>query len=437
MKHAIILLVLIVGPVWASLPEFFASSASTMGIGGQCNFEVTDAANAFYCPAILSFEDGNSINANTLTVSQQFKKINNVVTTNPLNDPTSSTTYGNYDLNDEDAHFSALHLSMKFFKSKGSKLSASVFTPVDKFVQADTGDFYAPEYVMYKSRYKRMQFFANLGFRYSDSITFSVGILGGLQSSGQTNIVASDSGASQPSAGSMSFNATPSLAPTMSFAYKWSDQNLSYLSYHSEMKSNIEHFADGFTPIGSSSVKYNWKMNSLLYYDPAVVRMGHQFKLNQHRLLATAEYQNWQNYETPKLHIKNQGGILISSLDYENIEVKNIVIPKLGYQLIKDKYEVQLGLSYRPTPIVKDHSKAGNSLDSNKYILSLAYLKPVELLGQKIKLATAVQGHFLETVRVNKGPNMEDGNSGSKIGSGGHEIGGQVFVLSFGISWVL
>lgn len=421
----------------ASLPEYFGGSVSTLGLSNQCNFNSEDPANTYYCPALLAKSQGNAFSFNTISVHQAFTPIEDVVVANPLNDPTASTEYGDVDINDSDSHFVGLHLSMLLLPKWQAKLSASIFSPTDKFIDAGTGDFYLPEYVMYKSRYKRTQFFAAISLPFNEKLYYSVGLLGGLQSSGHTNIVASESGSTEPSSGSMKFNASPSLAPTFSLYYEFNNHHASYLSYHSEMQSNFEHIADGYTPIGSSSVKYDWKLSSMMFYDPATFRLGHQYHIDRHAFIGTVEYQLWKNYETPKMNIKNQGGVLISSRDYEDVSMNNIFIYKLGYQLQNEKSMWQIGYAFRPTPLEKDHSEAGNSLDSNEHIVSSSYERAVNFLDQKFNLALGLQLHQLETVKVDKSSGIENGDAGRKIGDGGYEIGGQVFVLSLGLSWVL
>lgn len=408
-----------------------------MGLSNQSNFNYDDPTNFYFCPAMAAMGDGNSIGLSSLTVHQNFKPIDNVVVNNDLNNPTTSTKKGDVDVNDEDANFFALHAGFKLFKKASTTLTLSLYGPMDKFIEADTGDFYEPEYVMYKSRYKRMSFFSSMAHKLNENFALSLGIISGMQSSGRTNLVAYDSGSDEPSSGSVVFNATPSIAPMVSVLYKLNESNAAYLAYQSEMKSNFEHSADGFTPIGSSSVKYDWTLSSMLFYDPAILRLGYQYKISAHSLYGTVERQFWGNYETPKLKIKNEGGVLVSSKDYEEIDVEDITIYKIGYQWQGDSSSWQIGYALRPTPIKKDYAEAGNSIDSDAQILSLGHIHRLRFFEQDFNLAAGLQMHKLDSFSVDKSSGMENGDTGSKIGDGGYEVGGEVYVLSLGISWKL
>jgi hypothetical protein len=433
-----ILLFLFCQQAQASLPEFFAGAASTMAIGNQSNGDAEDAANNFFVPALLAGSDKTAYSFNLYSLGTNFNTINNIVVGNELNSASSTPTYGDIDPNGQTSNFMTFHGALKLFKQGHGKLLFSVYAPVDKMIEANTGDAWAPEYVMYTSRFQRTMIHGHFANQWSSSLYYSIGFTSGLQSSGETYVVARETGTPyEPSSGKIQFNATPSLAPVISVLKKWNDNQASYLTYQAEMKSNFENNATGFTPIGASSLKYDWDFKAMLFYDPAIIRVGHWYHQKNWKYYATVEFQQWENYQTPKLEMVNNGGILTGSTDYEKMELDNIFIPKIGASYDFGGQSISFGYFSRPTPLKNNLDLAGNSLDSNTQVVSLGYHTPLKLMGNQFNFSFGTQFHQLEERKINKTSNMEDGNSGLKVGAPGYKVGGSVFVVSFGLNWVL
>ena len=226
----------------------------------------------------------------------------------------------------------------------------------------------------------------------------------------------------------MQFNAEPSAAFNFSLS-KESKWGLSYFSYQDQMKSKFENTARGFTPVGAT-LNYNWDLSSVLFYDPVIIRLGHKYK----NFIATLEYQDWSGYETPILQMEaGSSSTLISSQLEENFSTDSILIPKIGYMYKGFSF----GASYKPSPLKLKAGSSGNSVDTSFYSTSVGYKRSFTLFEQDIMFKSGFTYHFLETQTVSKDPLRENGTVGNKIGAPNYEIGGDVYALSIGLSWVL
>jgi hypothetical protein len=168
----------------------------------------------------------------------------------------------------------------------------------------------------------------------------------------------------------------------------------------------------------------------LLFYDPQVIRLGHNYK----KFTFTLEYQNWDGYEAPTLKLKaNNNSTLISSLNNKNFETRSVFIPRLSYQLS----DFSFGAFYRPSPLKLKKGASGNSVDSDIASISLGYRIKLALLGQDFHFDTSFMAQHLMTQEVTKSENRENGEAGQKIGASNYEVGGEIYALSIGLSWVI
>lgn len=413
---------------FANISEFFGASATTMGIANQSNFNPDDPANNIYNASILANSEDNSFSFNQYAIDTNFKSIDDIIVTSPINSGETTDQSGSVDTNYNNQYLNSMHGSFKIFKALKAKLNISFIIPMEKVVEANTGDPYRPEYVMYRARFTRLISY----FTYAQQLqkfSYSIGVMTGIQSNGETYVVARDSGSSNPTSGKMQFNAKPSTALNFSISkdHSWGK---TYFSFQDEMKSNLKNTASGYTPIGASSLKYSWDLSTMLYYDPRVIRMG----LYKKNLIISVEYQDWSGYETPILNMKSNGGILISSEGVENFKTRNIIIPKIAYTLS----DFSVGLSYRQSPLDLIDGASGNSVDVDTTIISFGHNYKFNALEQDFNFSTAFQYHDLKTTKITKDQNRENGDaSGNKIGFPEYKAGGSIYALSFGLNWVI
>lgn len=430
----LILLFLLSFSAHASLPELFGSSAGSVAIGNQAEKE--SAANNYYAGAILGYSKSTQFSFNTFYIDTQFTPVKNVVTKNETNSVNQSES-GKVEVNPTPTLMFGAHLSTPLFAAEGPKFNLSIFAPFDRLIEADTGDPYQPSYAMYSNRFIR----PNLSFGVAQSFDrwgFSLGAITGLQSGGETYLVTRTTNRN-PSLGKVSYNAKPTVGATASVSYK-TDKALHYFAFQQEMKSKMEMRGTGETEIASNaSFPFDFKIRSLLFYDPMTFRLGTQYYQDSTNYFLSVEYQKWSSYESSQLKLKKQGGTINGSDNYERLKLRDIVIPKIGFdKRMSEIWSLKAGYFYRQTPLkTKALKHAGNTIDPDKHVTSIGTGYNFLAYGKTINLDVAYQAHFLRNQKITKTPNREDGDpSQAKIGGPGYRIGGMIHVLSAGISWM-
>ena len=414
---------------FANIAEHFGASSESIALAGQATFDSSDPANNFYAAALLADDERTTYSYSEIAMQTDFKEIDNIVTTSPINSAETSDIFGDINTSEPAKFFRSFHGSFKLFKALQAKFNISFILPSESFIEIQTGDPYRPEYVMY-SRFNR-----TVGYlTYAQKLkyfNFSVGIMTGIQSNGETFIIAQQTGSTTtpPSSGKMQFNAKPITAVNFSFSKTWKN-SISYFSFQDEMKSKLENEATGITPIGAGALPYAWDLSSMLFYDPKIFRFGHKYK----NLITTLEYQDWSGYETPVLKLKaSNSSALSSSRLVENFDTRSIFIPKIAY--IHNAFS--FGASYRPSPLKLKSGASGNSVDTDSFIATVGYKKIFNFLAQDFTFKSGFSYHQLKTQTVKKDPNRENGTIGNKIGYPEYDIGGNVYALSIGLSWVI
>lgn len=422
----------------ASVADMFGASTQSLGLAGQASGHLMDASNNYYNPAMIALTDKSAFSFNSFIVGHSFHKINNIAVNTSINSEKTSAEYGSMDMNYPAQALYSIHGNFKLFKNGNNKIGFSFFSPIDKFTEVDSGDSFRPEYVMYRSRYKRSMANINFAVKKSEKLSWSFGLFTGIQSSGRSHVVARENGSAEPTNGKIKFNATPSVTPTFSFFYKLSPQSYSYFTFQNEMKSNFKNNAKGLTPIGASSLKFNWDISALVYYDPRIYRLGYGKEFNNYAIKLCLEYQDWSGYKTPKLQFAaNSGSILTGGKEYEVMKTQNILIPKIAFEIPTKKSNWYIGYFFKQSPLKNNLNEAGNSLDTDVHSLSFGRSSKVKLLNNDFKMHISSQVNHLVEKKVTKTNNQEDNTSGVKIGAPGYKVGGTVFVVSFGLSWVL
>lgn len=415
----------------ASVAEIFGASASTMAVGNQASFD-EDASLLMYAPSLL-VNAAPQYNLGLINSVSNTKDIKDVVVTSPMN----SNVIPPYQRGTVEQNRKVLtlaHLNALFPFMGKSKLGLNIYVPMTKLMEISTGDHYLPEYVFYRARNNRLLAHGSLIFPLSNSISASLGLHSGVQSQGQTEMIGRNSGSTEPSSGKLVLNATPSIGVTFSVAHQ-TENSKTYFAFQDTVKSEFKNDAFGFTPLDTTttSFPFSLQMSSLLYFDPRIYRVGHMRKFDDLKIMASIEYQDWSEYQTPKLKLENTGGIIISSFDYESIKTSNPLIPHLGVSF----KNYHAGISFRPQVIKSDLNNNGTSVDSDLYNFSLGHHFSFSFLDKNIKFHTSYLLQLLKSYEVEKTPNREDGQTGEKLGSPGYSVGGQIHVLSFGISWVI
>ncbi len=434
MKFFLLTLLSFIPLAHSSAPELFGASAGAIASGNQAVKQ--SAANNYYAAALLGYSKSTQFSFDLFYIDTAFKKINNVVIKNETNS-VNSNERGNVRVNPSPTTMVAIHFSTPLFAPEGPKFNFSFTSPVDRLMETDSGDPYAPRYVMYASRSLRPSLIFSLAQSFNDW-SFSGGVHTGIQSSGEAFFVTRTT-AGTNSTGKLGYNAKPSIAAVISVAKK-SNNHTSYLNFQQEMKSRFKSRAVSETEIASSAAfQFDLDLTSLLYYDPTTIRAGHQIEFQDSQLYVSLDYQIWRNFESSALEIRKRGGSINSSKDYEKLKLRDIFIPKIGYEKnLNEKWIAKAGYFYRESPFQTNNLKnAGNSIDASKHVTSLGIAHLFSLYGKEITWDLAYQAHFLKSQKIKKTPNLEDDQTaGTKIGGPGYDVGGMIHVVSMGLSWM-
>lgn len=415
--------------------EFFGTHVSTSGIGNQANLNPHDPANNYYIPAQMAFSNTFNLSTSINSAVTDFEPISGIVVKNDsFQDPALDEEVGSVSTDYQKYYSGSIHLSLPLARKLGS-IALSLSAPVGSLIETNSGNAFLPEYIMYRSRYRRTTAVLNYARAFGDSWAFSLGTQIGFQAAAtaDTNVsIQSDYG----SYGSMKSKVKPSLGLVFSTIYRPSDSFQAYFSYQQEMKNNLEANAFGKVSI-STTTDYLLDLNitSMIFYDPHIFRIGTGSQFGMVKLYTLLEYQMWGNYKTPLMKVAKRGGGIQPSSDYEVLKVDDIFVPKIGMGLVlTDSIELDLGLAYKPSPIDGDFSGSGNSIDSDSTIVSGAALYKIKIFDLPLQLGGSLQYHMLKDKTVTKTAGLENGDAGNKIGAPGYKIGGSVLVGSLGLT---
>jgi hypothetical protein len=429
-KITSLMLILISISAHGSFPEFFGSSILNTGLGGQGSYSQNNAGNNYYHPAVLAWSKDINISTAISMVTHNFNDITNVVIKNPINTSPSTTEFGTVATDYESVQIASINVTLPV-KTYGT-FALSVFLPVGSIMETNSGDAYLPEYVLYRARYKRLMSHMNYAFKIFDDITMSVGAHMGFQAGANIHTNTSLNGTSYGSSATAKTQADPTISGILSTAYRLDDHQFT-ATFQQELKNNLQSVATGLTAIPPTA--FDITIESMIYYDPHILRIGYQSKWSFGELDVSAEYQIWDSYKTPIVRIVRNSGVILASDDYESVTVSNILVPKAGVTLeFMDDLKMSFGVKYKPSIFSHDYSGAGNSLDLASYTFSSGVGYNINLFGTPMEIGGAVQHQLLQEEKITKTANIEDGSAGSKIASPGYTAGGSVTVFSFGVN---
>ncbi len=416
----------------ASFFEYFGTAPSTSSIGNQSNLDINDPANTYFLPALSSWSQKITISATASTTSHNFEPITNVVVKNSTNGQSgSSVDTGNVQTDYQNSNNTVVSIILPLREKEYGAASLLFTAPVGSLVETNSGHPSLPEYVMYRARYRRSQMHLNYGLPLNDHWAISLGAHLGFQASARVNTLVS-LGDDYPSSGNAKTQIDPSLGAIASVVYRGAN-SLFGLTFQQEMKSNLEAVATGEIVDPSLSL-INIGLENMIYYDPHIFRLSYAKAWSEIEAFLSLEYQMWENFEAPLIQIKNLGGTVRASGDYEKLKLKNILVPKLGLKWkAYEGISLMGGLIYRQTPLDSDFSGSGNTIDTDSVILTSGLTYDFKLFKKEIQLGLSLQYHKLMEKDVLKTTGQENGNAGQKIGAPGYKIGGDVIMAMSGI----
>jgi long-subunit fatty acid transport protein len=418
----------------ANLGDTVGASSTSIALANQFNQNVNDPANNFYAPALLGFGDKFAINFTSTLLATNFDPITNVTIQNTLTNGSVST--GDIGTNYETQYLASINAVLPIIALNSLKFGMTIFTPIGHLAEPNSGSPFLTEYVFYRARFQRTQGFFNFIYAPTSHWSFSLGTLTGLQTSANLTTRQTLNGATGGSSASAKANVKPSFGAIASLAYHTPDFS-GFFTYSQEMKSNLLTDVSGTAELGSN-VPYDISLESMMYYDPHIFRLGLTNKLWDHlNLIVTLEYQDWSGYKSPVMVIKSNSGSVQASNSLERVETKNIFIYRLGSRFqLSDRFIVNAGYSYRPSPLDGNFSGAGNSVDTDSSIMALGADWNIHLKKTRFALNSSFQYHKLEKRFISKSAGREDGNqSESKVGSPGYNVGGDIKVFALGANF--
>lgn len=427
-------LALLSSNAFASYPELFGASFTTSGIGNQANLNANDPSNNYYAPSVLGFSDKFNVVLQATSTATHFKPINNITVTNSTNS-NSAATLGNAKVAYAKFYGSALHVALPVGGTTHmGTLSLSVFLPIGDLVKTNSGDPFLPEYVMFNSRHQRTSTYLNFSRKWSDTFAYSLGAILGFQATADVRTDMSLNGSAYGSWARSQAEVSPSAGIIASFT-QLIDSNAIYFTYQQEMKSNFK--TNVYGEITNPSVALiNSTLSSMMFYDPHTFRFGGTSTFGDTELFAGVEYQMWSGYQPPIMKVEKTAGTTVSSTNYERIETRDTINPRIGIkQNLSDSWSLLLGSQYRMTPLKGDFSGSGNSIDADTIVGTGGLQYRMVIFSKDVHLGASFQYHHLLEQKVTKTPNQEDGTAGTKLGGPGYDIGGYILSGNMGVKF--
>jgi len=420
----------------AHVAEFFGAGATTMAVGNQASFDTNDGALGYYSAALLAHQEKLSLSFSTIHIKTKFEDINNIVVENSTNSNTPTPVRSSVGTDYEAVTMGSFAAVLPLAYEGSGNLVLNVFTPIGNVLETNSGDEFLPEYVMYRARYNRTSASLSYAQPLSDRWAFSLGTVLGFQVASDIGTQASLNGTPYGSSAKAKTKAKPTLSALASLAYQ-TPRSQFYLSYQQEVKSSLRAVANGEINDPTSAL-FSLSLESMMYFDPHIFRVGYGQKFGgAFTLLLSADYQMWENYQTPVIRIRDQGGVLKPSDNYEVVTTENIFVPRLGLQYVfLNHWTLSAGGFYRPTPLKGDFSGSGNSIDTDVTAYSLGLEYRFEFFSHPVVLSSAVQYQQLKDKQVIKSPGQENGSAGDKIGAPGYKIGGEVVIAALGLNFL-
>ncbi|MDA8791948.1 hypothetical protein N9N67_01810 [Bacteriovoracaceae bacterium] len=434
MKFLVLLTLLFSGSVLSDVGMLYAPGAHNMGIGSQPDMESQDCSNTYYAPALNSFIDSPKISLNSLVVHHNLYEMNDIVVQNSLNSD-DDIDFGDIDPNESTSAYHMTHFCFPFIKQFNTFLNISVTAPVTQIMEAKTVDSYEPTYYFENTQEKRTILRVSFTHKVDKYLAYSVGQKTSFNVFGETSFVSRYQGDDDYSSGEMDIQTKPSSALIISAAYFFNEESYAFFSFIDELKTEMVTTSEGFTPLGDAIVPYDFTITSIIYYDPRVISFGHGQKINNFYYAVSLEYHDWSGYESSKMKITRNSGIIKKSKNYETIKTNNIFVPKFGLKYNHGKSFFSGGYFYRPRAIISNLNSSGNTIDLNSHNFTLGYERNLSVFKWPLSLSVGYMLREYEDLSVDKSSDMENGDDGKKIGYGGFTAGGQVHSMSFGINW--
>ena len=174
LKLVILIFINLPFQVFANFGESISGGPSTMAIGNQANPFSVNPESHFYHPSLSTRFKRPTVSLSASSTEFKFESINNIVVQNDTNSQ-SGEKLGEVPSDYDRISMGQLHAVIPFkYQNRDFFIGASLFTPLLYLAKFDSGSPDLPEYVMYRSRIRRLDGLVSIGTTYKD-ISYSLG----------------------------------------------------------------------------------------------------------------------------------------------------------------------------------------------------------------------------------------------------------------------
>ncbi len=431
----------------ANLIDSSGFGSRTAALGGAGVSWGFDSFAAYYNPAGLALESDKrlSLALGVVYMKPNFIEINNIVVQNSYTNPEKyRPTFGEADTNYRPTFGQTFGISYHLFPEFANlSIGFVTFLPLQQLAYMDTGEAYAPEYVLYRSRSQRPQFETGVGLKLGEEFSVGAGVHVAYTLSSDAPISIN----TEPnSTSSMRFTSSmkPRAAPYFGLLYVSKSEEsdgtrASPLTFGAVIRfpasfdnvMNLSSSAQLFTTKGN--FPFNFKAKSTLYYDPLAFELGGSVPFGRKlRFYGQLDYQYWSQFKVPAMQVEQVDGIAVSPGIVPNFQFRNTVTPRIGAEYaLKDNISLRLGYSYHASVLKGSLQGDGNYLDPSKHMLGAGFgWEFSQFFGAmtptRLDFHVSYQRFLSQQITKNVGD--EKGNpDGKKIGAPGYEAGGNIF----------
>ncbi len=304
------------------------------------------------------------------------------------------------------------------------------YLPLQQIAGFDSGEPFAPEYPLYRSRMQRSQFGVGIGVQPVRGVRFGAGFHVGYKLTGGTTLyVTTENG--KPSSMRFVAETRPKASPYFGAMADLTESIRAGLTVRLPLATTGDfQIRSTARIVGEFDLAFS--SGSTLIYDPLSVELGTSWKQSERSVThVQLDFQRWSRYEIPAFEIRNPTasecdpacGLAVSPSINPTGSFRDIWVPRIGHELgVGERTTLRMGYGYRPSILGALPTGQGNLLDPGKHMFSVG--AGFRLGDGSWSLDTHLAYHLLETVRVTK--------SGTEIGAPGYEAGGKI--LGGGVS---
>ena len=435
------------GSARANLGENIGFGSRSAGLAGIAATEAAEAYSAYGNPAALApATEGKRLRFSLgLTyLNPDFFGIDNVVLENNYVSDKATPRYGGVDTDVRSTLGQTVGVTYTLPGEKKISVGAAAFVPLAQLAYLDSGEAFAPEYVLHRSRTQRPQIETAVSFEPWSGVSLGVGAH--LAYSLTTNAsVFLQSDSSKPSSLRLGASLKPVLSPNLGIHIQKSPTFSlgSVLRFPARSAATVNLYSAVRLTSFLPALDVNFLGTGALFYDPLSVESATAWEYAPGlRLLFQLDYQAWSRFESPALRVEQptvancQGGpcgsgFTVSPSQNPSYTFRDIWVPRIGHEWKNGSWTWRGGYFYRPTILSGLSTGAGNYLDPSRHAFTFgAGVEFDSLMGLPAPWRLDFHGSYQALVgeTIVKTAGNEVGNlSDVKIGSPGYVAGGKIW----------